>query len=152
LTQIVRIESPIHIEEATRRLAQASGATQVGARIRKTVQGAALLALNLRHLRRQDDFLWDNTMQQPPLRDRSQLPASSRKLPLVAPEELARALRTVVEQSFTLPRDAVFLPAVRLLGFSRLSEEMRQHLEPILAGLLEKGELEDTNGILKPAN
>jgi very-short-patch-repair endonuclease len=152
LTQIVRIESPIHIEEATRRLAQASGATQVGARIRKTVQGAALLALNLRHLRRQGDFLWENTMQQPPLRDRSQLSASSRKLPLVAPEELARALRTVVEQSFTLPRDAVFLPAVRLLGFSRLSEEMRQHLEPILADLLEKGELEDTNGILKPAN
>ncbi|MBO0359505.1 DUF3320 domain-containing protein [Hymenobacter sp. BT186] len=152
LAQVVRIESPIHIEEATRRLAQASGATQVGARIRKTVQAAALLATNLRHLRRQGDFLWENTMQQPPLRDRSQLPASVRKLLLVAPEEVALALRTVVEQSFTLPREAVFLPTVRLLGFSRLSEEMRQYLEPMLAELLAKGELEETNGVLKPSS
>ncbi|GAB2795006.1 very-short-patch-repair endonuclease [Hymenobacter luteus] len=151
LTQIVRIESPIHLDEATRRLAQASGATQVGARMRKTGRDAALLAANLRHLRQQGDFLWDISMQQPPLRDRSQLPAISRKLSFVAPEELARALRTVIEQSFALPREAVFLPTVRLLGFNRLSEEMRQQLEPILAGLLERGEVAEVNGILRPA-
>jgi very-short-patch-repair endonuclease len=150
LTQIVRIESPIHLDEATRRLAQASGATQVGARMRKAGRDAALLATNLRHLRQQGDFLWDNTMQQPPLRDRSQLPAISRKLAFVAPEELARALRTVVEQSFALPRQAVFLPTVRLLGFSRLSDDMRQQLEPALTGLLERAEIEEVNGILRP--
>ncbi|TGE05530.1 DUF3320 domain-containing protein [Hymenobacter fodinae] len=151
LTQIVRIESPIHLDEATRRLAQASGAAQVGARMRKTGRDAALLAANLRHLRQQGNFLWDITMQQPPLRDRSSLPAISRKLAFVAPEELARALRTVVEQSFALPREAVFLPSVRLLGFSRLSDEMRQQLEPVLAGLLERGEVVELNGILHPA-
>ncbi|UOR04771.1 DUF3320 domain-containing protein [Hymenobacter aerilatus] len=151
LTQIVRVESPVHIEEATRRLAQASGATQVGARIRKVGQDAALLAQNLRHLRRVGDFLWDNAMQQPPLRDRSQLPAVSRKLGFVAPEEMALALRTVVEQSFALPREAVFLPTVRLLGFARLSDDMRQQLEVVVAGLLERGELAEMNGILKPA-
>ncbi|QJX46895.1 DUF3320 domain-containing protein [Hymenobacter taeanensis] len=150
LTQIVRIESPIHLDEATRRLAQASGATQVGARMRKAGRDAALLATNLRHLRQQGDFLWDISMQQPPLRDRSNLPAISRKLPFVAPEELARALRTVVEQSFALPREAVFLPTVRLLGFSRLSDDMRQQLEPALTGLLERGEIEEVNGILRP--
>jgi hypothetical protein len=151
LTQVVRIESPVHIEEATRRLAQASGATQVGARIRKAGEAAALLAANLRHLRRHGDFLWENTMQQPPLRDRSQLPTNSRRLALVAPEELILALRTVVTQSFGLPREAVFLPAVRLLGFARLSDEMRQQLEPLLAGLLERGELVEVNGVVKPA-
>ncbi|WP_139924991.1 DUF3320 domain-containing protein [Hymenobacter sp. DG01] len=151
LTQIVRIESPIHLDEATRRLAQASGATQVGARMRKAGRDAALLAANLRHLRQHGDFLWDLSMQQPPLRDRSQLPAISRKLTFVAPEELARALRTVIEQSFALPREAVFLPTVRLLGFSRLSEEMRQQLEPVLTGLLERGEVAEVNGILRPA-
>jgi len=151
LTQIVRIESPVHLDEATRRLGQASGATQVGARMRKAGRDAALLAANLRHLRQQGEFLWDISMQQPPLRDRSQLPAISRKLMFVAPEELARALRTVVEQSFALPREAVFLPTVRLLGFSRLSEEMRQQLDVVLAGLLESGEVVEVNGVLKPA-
>ncbi|MDU0369913.1 DUF3320 domain-containing protein [Hymenobacter endophyticus] len=151
LSVVVRIESPIHVDEATRRLAQAGGATQVGARMRKAVRAAALLATNLRHLRQQGEFLWENTMQQPPLRNRGQLPAISRKLPLVAPEELALALRTVIEQSFALPREAVFLPAVRLLGFSRLSDEMRLQLEPVLLGLLERGEVLEVSGVLKPA-
>ncbi|RSK46552.1 DUF3320 domain-containing protein [Hymenobacter perfusus] len=151
LTQIVRIESPVHLDEATRRLGQASGATQVGARMRKAGRDAALLAANLRHLRQQGEFLWDITMHQPPLRDRSQLPAISRRLTFVAPEELARALRTVVEQSFALPREAVFLPAVRLLGFSRLSDDMRQQLDAVLAGLLASGEVMEVNGVLKPA-
>jgi very-short-patch-repair endonuclease len=149
LTAIVRVESPIHMEEATRRLALASGATQVGARIRKTGQDAALLAQNLRHLRRQGDFLWENTMRQPPLRDRSNLPAISRKLIYIAPEELARALRTVIEQSFVLPREAAYLPTVRLLGFSRLSDDMRQQLDTVLAGLLERHEIEEVNGVLR---
>ncbi|MBC6700552.1 DUF3320 domain-containing protein [Hymenobacter puniceus] len=152
LTLIVRIESPIHLDEATRRLGQASGATQVGARMRKAGRDAALLATNLRHLRQQGEFLWDISMQQPPLRDRSQLPAISRKLTFVAPEELAYALRTVVEQSFALPREAVFLPTVRLLGFSRLSDDMRQQLDAVLAGLLERGEVAEVNGVLKPAS
>ncbi|MET4105855.1 DUF3320 domain-containing protein [Hymenobacter sp. UYP22] len=151
LNVVVTVESPIHMEEATRRLANASGASQVGARLRKVGRDAALLALNLHYLRREGDFLWAPAMQQPTLRDRSQLPAISRKLTFVAPEELALALRIVVEQSFALPREAVFLPAVRLLGFARLSEEMRQQLEPVLAGLLERGELVEVNGILKPA-
>ncbi|RTQ47547.1 DUF3320 domain-containing protein [Hymenobacter gummosus] len=150
LAQVVRIESPIHVDEATRRLAQASGATQVGARMRKTGRAAAQLAANLRHLRQQGDFLWENTMQQPPLRDRSQLPAISRKLALVAPEELARALRTVVADSFALPREAAYLATVRLLGFSRLSDDMRQQLDEILAGLLAGEELAEAAGLLRP--
>ncbi|SES71185.1 DUF3320 domain-containing protein [Hymenobacter actinosclerus] len=152
LNLVVLVESPVHIEEATRRLAQASGATQVGARLRKVGRDAALLAQNLHYLRREGDFLWTPTMQQPPLRDRSQLPAISRKLPFVAPEELAVALRTVVAQSFALPRETVFLPAVRLLGFTRLSDDMRQQLEPALTALLASGELEEQNGVLKPSS
>jgi very-short-patch-repair endonuclease len=150
LTSIVRIESPVHIDEATRRLAQASGARQVGPRMQRTVESAVALALSLRHLRRVGDFLWENTMQQPPLRDRSALPAISRKLPLVAPEELARALRTVTQQSFALPRDAAFLATVRLLGFSRLTDDMRQQLDGVLTGLLERRELEDVAEVLRP--
>ncbi|WP_400192664.1 DUF3320 domain-containing protein [Hymenobacter sp. B81] len=151
LTQVVRVESPVHIDEATRRLAQASGARQVGARMQRTVEEAAKLAANLRHLRREGDFLWENSMQEPPLRSRALLTAASRKLPLIAPEELARALRQVVKQSFAIDRDAACLATVRLLGFTRLSDDMRQQLEPVLAKLLERGELLEVNGILRPA-
>ncbi|MBC6612377.1 DUF3320 domain-containing protein [Hymenobacter sp. BT507] len=149
LTQVVRIESPIHVDEATRRLAQASGATQVGARMRKVGRAAATLAANLRHLRQQGDFLWENTMQTPPLRDRSHLPAISRKLSLVAPEELAHAVCTIIAHSFALPREAVYLSTVRLLGFNRLSDEMRQQVDGAVQYLLTQGELVEVNGVLK---
>ncbi|ALD22075.1 DUF3320 domain-containing protein [Hymenobacter sp. DG25A] len=151
LALVVRIESPIHLDEATRRLAQASGATQVGARIRKAGRDAALLATNLRHIRQQGEFLWDMTMQEAPVRDRSPLPAISRKLAFVAPEELARALRTVVEQSFALPREAAMLATVRMLGFSRLSEEMREQLDGVAQELISKKQLWERNGLLQPA-
>ncbi|MBW3128135.1 DUF3320 domain-containing protein [Hymenobacter profundi] len=149
LAQVVRIESPIHVDEATRRLAQASGATQVGARMRKAGRAAATLAANLHHLRQQGDFLWENTMQTPPLRDRSNLPAISRKLSLLAPEELAHAICTIIAHSFALPREAVYLPTVRLLGFNRLSDEMRQQVDGAVQHLLTQGELVEVNGVLR---
>ena len=137
------------LREATRRLAQASGATQVGARMRKAGRAAATLAANLHHLRQQGDFLWENTMQTPPLRDRSNLPAISRKLSLIAPEELAHAVSTIVAHSFALPREAVYLSTVRLLGFNRLSDEMRQQVDGAVQHLLTQGELVEVNGVLR---
>ncbi|QNE41884.1 DUF3320 domain-containing protein [Hymenobacter sp. NBH84] len=149
LAQVVRIESPIHVDEATRRLAQASGATQVGARMRKAGRAAATLAANLHHLRQQGDFLWENTMQTPPLRDRSNLPTISRKLSLLAPEELAHAICTIIAHSFALPREAMYLSTVRLLGFNRLSDEMRQQVDGAVQHLLTQGELVEVNGVLR---
>ena len=150
LAQVVRIESPIHVEEAARRLARAGGARQVGARMQRAVEAAAVLAQNLRYLRREGDFLWDTTMHQPPLRDRSALPDATRKAP-IAPEELARALHMVVAQSFVLPHEAALAAAARLLGFSRPSDELRLQLETALTGLLTAGRLEEKNGVLEPA-
>ena len=153
VAQVVAVESPVHLDEVTRRLALASGATQVGSRIRASVAAAARLAGNLRHVRPAGDFLWSPIMAPAavPLRDRSALPAASRKLPFVAPEELARAILTVVRHSFALERPTVILPVARLLGFARPSEEMRRQLDAAVQQLVDAGELLETNGVLQPA-
>ncbi|GAA3934889.1 DUF3320 domain-containing protein [Hymenobacter algoricola] len=153
VAQVVAVESPVHIDEVTRRLALASGATQVGSRIRASVAAAARLAGNLRHIRPEGDFLWAPIMPAAaaPLRDRSALPAASRKPGLVAPEELARAVLTVVRHSFALERPAVLLPVARLLGFARPGEEMRQQIDAAVQQLVESGGLLETNGVLQPA-
>ncbi|GAA4003762.1 hypothetical protein GCM10022408_14210 [Hymenobacter fastidiosus] len=153
VAQVVAVESPVHIDEVTRRLALASGASQVGVRIRASVAAAARLAGNLRHVRPEGDFLWAPRMpaEAAPLRDRSALPAASRKPGLVAPEELARAVLTVVRHSFALERPAVLLPVARLLGFARPGEEMRQQIDAAVRQLVESGALLETNGVLQPA-
>lgn len=153
VAEVVAVESPVHVDEVTRRLAAAAGATQVGARIRATVAEAIRLAGKLGSIRvEQDDFLWTPTMGPSAvlLRDRSALPAISRKLAFIAEEELAAAVKEVVRQSFAIEPDAVLLPAARLLGFSRVNEEQRQQLQAITQKLVASGQLLEVNGVLKP--
>jgi len=152
VAEVVAVESPVHLDEVTRRLATATGAAQVGARIRATVAEAARLAGKIGSIRVQDDFFWTPSMpaSAAPVRDRSALPPISRKSGLVAPEELAAAVRTVVRDSFSLAREAVALPAARLLGFARPSEEQRQLIEQAIDKLLLDNLVIDTNGVLTP--
>lgn len=152
VADVVDAESPIHVDEVTRRLASAVGATQVGTRIRNSVAEAIRLAGKMGTVRPQDDFLWSPNMplSAVPLRDRSNLPAVSRKLNFVAPEEVAAAVLIVVRESFAVEREAVVLPAARMLGFSRPSEEQKQIFLTAIDRLIIDGQLKTNNGVLVP--
>lgn len=152
VAEVVAVESPVHVDEVTRRLASATGATQVGSRIRASVAEAIRLAGKMGSIRQQGDFLWTPTMQSlnTPLRDRNALPSVSRKLNFIAPEELAAAVLRVVSDSFALEREAVALPATRLLGFGRPSEEHRIIFSTTIDELLSKKKLREANGVLTP--
>ena len=153
VAEVVAVESPVHADEVTRRLALASGSTQVGRRMRASVAAAIRLAGQMGSIRPQGDFLWTPVMPATaaPVRDRSALPAASRKLALVAPEELAAAVRAVVRASFSVPRAAVLLPAARLLGFARPGEEQRAQLAATVEQLLNAGILQEVNGSVRIA-
>jgi very-short-patch-repair endonuclease len=150
VAEVVAVESPVHADEVTRRLALASGATQVGSRIRASVAAAIKVAGQMGSIRPQGDFLWTPTMPVAavPVRDRSALPPASRKLAFIAPEELAAAVLAVVRDSFALEREAVALPAARLLGFARPGEELRQALLAVVEMLVAETRLSESNGIL----
>jgi very-short-patch-repair endonuclease len=152
VAEVVAVESPVHLDEVTRRLATATGAAQVGSRIRASVAEAAQLAGKIGSIRVQDDFCWTPSMpaSAAPVRDRSALPPVSRKMNFVAPEELAAAIFTIVRDGFALERAAVALPAARLLGFARPSEEQRQLLEEEIDKLLLNKTLIENNGVLTP--
>ncbi len=148
--EVVAVESPVHLEEITRRLAAATGAAQVGARMRASVAEAVQLAGKIGSVRRQDDFYWTPSMAMGavPVRDRSALPASSRKLSLVAPEELAAAVLAVVREGFSLPPAAVVLATARRLGFTRPGDEQRQLIEAVIDKLVVAERLGEKNGEL----
>ena len=81
-------------------------------------------------------------MQQAPVRDRGALPAASRKLELVAPEEIRRAILVVVQESYGIIPDDVPAAVCRLFGFARLTDEMSAVIEPHRDALLQEGALE----------
>ena len=125
---VVKAESPVHFDEVARRMVEAAGITRVGPRIREHIKLAARFAEGSGSIVQKDDFLWLPNMQQPVLRDRSALPSASRKLKFIAPEEMIGVIVKVVRNAIAIHPEAAFPYIARLLGFSRVTEEMRSEI------------------------
>ena len=93
-------------------------------------------------VRRSGEFLWHPEMQEAPVRDRSDLPASSKKLELVAPEEIAVAIKRVLTASFGMEKTEVPAAVLRLLfGFRRTSEASQRGIEKVIDDMIAAGEI-----------
>ncbi len=141
VVEVVKIESPVHLTEVARRIANAAGQNRLGSRIRAAIEAACDHAARAGAIRRQGDFLWLKEMVHPPVRDRSTLPPSSLKIEMVAPEELALAIEQVVRNSFGIQRENVALEVIKVLGFSRTSDDMKSTIEIMIDRLISAGSL-----------
>jgi hypothetical protein len=141
LAQVVRVESPVHWMEAARRVLSGAGIQRLGNRIQQAFEEAVRLGVSRGLFAKRKEFLWGPAMQQPPVRDRSELPAGSRKLEFVAPEEIRRAILTVVGESYGIASVEVPSAVCRLFGFSRVTDDMAAAVEPHRDALLGEGYL-----------
>ena len=140
VAQVVDVESPVHSVEAARRIADAAGVRRVK-RYQQAMDRAIELGVGSGRIEIKGDYLWRSDMNEPSLRDRSELPASSRKIEFVAPEELALAVRRVVAASYGISFDDITGAAVKLLGFGRATNEMRGRVEPLISQMVTDGTL-----------
>ena len=67
------------------------------------------------------------------------LDAGSRKMELVAPEEIAESLIQEIESAFSIVPDEAIQCAARRLGFSRVSEQNRRLIDGVLTNLIDTG-------------
>ncbi|GGH63118.1 DNA polymerase III delta prime subunit/very-short-patch-repair endonuclease [Filimonas zeae] len=142
LEEIVKIESPVHFDEAARRLITAAGVAKVGGRIRESLQQAIQHAAQNGRIRIKEAFLWHHHMVTPVLRERSALPSASKKIQYIAPEEIALAIKMVVDNSIAITPDDTIPLVAKMLGFFRTTEEMRKEI-------LKAVEFSILNGIVK---
>lgn len=148
VTDVVNVESPVHIDEVGRRIANAAGVGRIGTRIQETLLEATQYAAQSGGIRVQDSFLWRNDMEQPEPRDRGNLSDSSRKLELIAPEEIAMAIRIVVEGAYGIQQSDVPKPTVRLLGFPQITEDRRARVNAVVNQMIREGRLVEQGGLL----
>ncbi len=141
LAEIVEIEGPIHWLEATRRIASAAGVHRVGNRIQHAFKLACISGSERKLFIYKDNFLKKGDGADAPIRDRSEFPPQLKKLEYVAPEEIHAAIELAVNESFGLDEGEVAISACRLLGFSRVTEEMRATIEAERDCLIAKGRL-----------
>jgi len=123
--EVVKIESPVHLDEVTRRVTEASEIGRAGTRVKYTMTQAARYAEQAGLVVLKNDFLWQPDMETAPVRDRSKLPAVSKKISLVAPEEIYEAIRQSVEGSVAITEEDLIPLVAKRLGFNRMSDELR---------------------------
>jgi len=139
LAQVVNVESPLHWMEAARRVLSGAGIQRFGNRIQQAFEEAVRLGVSRKLFVKRKEFLWGPAMLQPPVRDRSDLPAASRKFEFVAPEEIRRAILLVVQESYGIALAEVPSAVCRLFGFARVTDDMSAAVEPHRDALLREG-------------
>ena len=141
IQRVVEIESPVHFDEVARRIAAAVGVGRVGNRIQNALSVAARQAARTGRIEISGDFFYLNEQGQVIVRDRSELPNVSRKLELIAPEEIAAAIKQVVSDAFGIDCEDLAREVCKLFGFKSVSTEMRRGVDSVLEGLIAQGEL-----------
>jgi hypothetical protein len=141
VVKVVQVESPVHVDELVRRISDAAGVKRLTSRTLAPIERACALAIEQGKVRQEGEFFWDVAQSEPRVRDRSRLPASSRKIELIASEELGLAVEKVVADALGIERNALPFAVCRLLGFNRMSDEMRTRLDSVIEDLIESRRL-----------
>lgn len=141
ITEIVQVEGPVHRDEVTRRIVDAAGIGRTGSRIRAAIEAAIRQATFANAIQVRGNFLWPVNMRQPEVRDRRSLPGAMRSLGAIAPEELDMAVENVVKASYGIDLSDVPAEACRLLGFQRVTGDMRDVVSARIEHLVVAGRL-----------
>lgn len=146
ITKVVDSEGPVHVDEVVRRLADAVGVKRIGSRIDAAMKAAVKKFGRDGLIVVRGDFLWSTAGAKAKPRDRSGLPASSRKIELVAPEEIAAGITQVVKSSYGIDEGEIPIAVARLLGFGRTSEEITFAIAFSVKQLIEQQRLKVDDG------
>ena len=128
IEQVVIVESPVHFDELARRMVEAAGITRVGPRIREILRHAVRHSDAGKKIKIKGQFLWTPSLDTPVVRNRSQLPASARKISYIAVEEIGVALEKVVKDAVAIQREDTVPFIARMFGYSRVTEEMKEEI------------------------
>ena len=141
IQDVVKIESPVHLDEVARRIAGAVGVSRIGSRIQNKVKIAARQATRSDSIQIRGKFLYWTEQEMVTVRDRSELPNVSRRLGLIAPEEIEVAIKRVVSAAFGIEREDLAREVCRLFGFRSVSGDMRQRVDKVVERLTEERQL-----------
>ena len=155
IERVVTVESPVHLDEATRRLRIAFGVGRAGSRIRAQIRSAVrvgvseeLYRLDKRH------FLW--RWDHGPLRCNvavrrrdGDLHPSLRKSEMIADEEISVALVHAVRVSYGIATEEAVREAIRLFGIGRAGASFAKRFRQVLAQLVEDGAIARDGGLLQ---
>ena len=149
IQRVVEIESPVHLDEVAKRIVTAVGVGRIGTRIRNAIKTAAKQATRSNGIKIKGDFLYWTEHGEATVRDRGELPNASRKLELIAPEEIQMAIKQVVTNAFGIERDDLAREVCKLFGFKSATENMQRQVNKVVDGMIKAEQLIQQGDTLK---
>ena len=141
---VVRVEGPIHRDEAARRVVANWNITRIGKKIQDVLDSAIARCVRRDEIVEHDCFFWPTSMTEAPIRRRG--PDAPRASELIAPQEIEQAVILVLHKEYRIRGDGLVEKVSRVLGFSRTGSRLRTAVGGALESLRKNGRVLETNG------
>ena len=136
--QVVAVEGPVHVDEVVLRIRSLWGVKKAGARIKDAIDGGILKAqrkrMANRRVLRKGDFLWRVEESEMHVRRRENL-----NIERICDEEIAAAMKQVLEAQGSMPPDTLVTEAGKLFGYKSTGRTLVQRMRPLLDRFIQEG-------------
>ena len=124
ISEILKIEAPLSEEELLKRISFVFGRDHVTSAVKREYEdrmaGCERFGIERRggflYLAGEDPYVF-------------RIPGVKRPVKYIAPEELAAGMRDILRENVSAGRDALYLAVVKMLGYSRVTDSMRERLD-----------------------
>jgi very-short-patch-repair endonuclease len=151
LLNVVFHEAPIHLAEATRRVAQHWQASRAGNRIRDRVNNVARMLHRRGALVLREDFLWRTNQQDAAVRSRA-VDGYVFAAEHISPAEYQAAVIRVLESGRSMLREELIVQGARVFGYERAGHRLAERLTAAIQSLVEEGTIRPGASGLQLAN
>lgn len=143
IVKVVKVESPVHIEELIWRVREALGYGRAGGRIREYIEDCLRTAARSGKVEIDGDFIWIVPRNPIIARSRAKHPSKYKKLEYIHPKEIQEAILFAVHHSFGLRTNEVCSEVLRLLlGFERVTEKTRNVILQQVQALIDENKVD----------
>ena len=136
--QVVAVEGPVHVDEVVLRIRSLWGVKKAGARIKNAIEAGILKAQRKRktnrRVLRKGDFLWRVEESEMHVRRRGNL-----NIAWICDEEIAAAMKQVLEAQGSMPPDTLVTEAGKLFGYKSTGRTLVQRMRPLLDRFIQEG-------------
>jgi very-short-patch-repair endonuclease len=138
IIQLLKIESPVHIDEMIKRIRENHGLKRTGPKIKNAIIEAVNYSERNGKLVKRGDFLWMD-INDVKVRRRGKEVAA--KVEMICNEEIAEAAKLVIKSQHATSPDELVVQTSRLFGIRSTSGTIAERIKGVVSKMIDKNEL-----------
>jgi superfamily I DNA and/or RNA helicase/very-short-patch-repair endonuclease len=138
--KVVEVEGPIHYDELVKRIRTFWGLSRAGRRVKSVMKEAITLGVMDGQIIQKGEFLY---YKDAPVVVRRRTGNPPAKMDLISPEEIAGAVRIILESQYATQKDELIKEVSRLFGAKVTRGPAINRIKGVIEDMIQKGEIEE---------